>query len=258
MFYIVKGENLKSFFNKIIDVFSFVFSKLSILIILLVLGLLIYTRLNSLFKLDLIGEGSLLRNTMNQINQEEVVETRQGPAKIVYHGNVPTEEEVVETTEDEGEIISFEIIEEQSPQQVAQMLKSVGLISDPPSLVLLLEESGLQNSIVPGSYEVNSTILNRELIAEITNTEAEVSSESTTTPSGETAINLVSFEIVEGQTPEEVANVLKDAGLISDPPSFILLLDNANLRDEIKPGVYRVPSDIKNLDLIETITIATR
>lgn len=74
--------------------------------------------------------------------------------------------------------------------------------------------------------------------------------------STETTINIVTFEILEGQTPDEVANTLQATGLIQDSYTFVDLLNQTNLAADIKPGMYKVPANIKNLDLIETITIA--
>lgn len=263
---------MRNFYNKILDIINVIFSKLSIVIIVLILGILIYSRLDKLFKIGLISEGSIINNTLNQINQEEIIENNDGPARIIYRGELPSDnlEEVANTeteeVEEPAETISFNIIPEQTPQQVTRMLRDLGLISDPASLILLMENQGLIDSIQPGSYEVKDNILNQELISVITNTEyqpadtEETASESsnTTGSSSSSEIDLVTFEILEGQTPEEVAASLRDVDLIQDPQSFILLIDNANLRDEIKPGVYRVPSNIRNLDLVETITIAVQ
>lgn len=264
---------MRNFYNKILDIINVIFSKLSIVIIVLILGILIYSRLDKLFKIGLISEGSIINNTLNQINQEEIIENNDGPARIIYRGELPSDnlEEVAneetEEAEEPAETISFNIIPEQTPQQVTRMLRDLGLISDPASLILLMENQGLIDSIQPGSYEVKDNILNQELISVITNTEyqpadteetANETNEDTTESSSSSEIDLVTFEILEGQTPEEVAASLRDVDLIQDPQSFILLIDNANLRDEIKPGVYRVPSNIRNLDLVETITIAVQ
>lgn len=68
--------------------------------------------------------------------------------------------------------------------------------------------------------------------------------------------NIVSFEIYEGQTPEEVSQLFVDLGLITSPPTFLAMLEDANLLDGIRPGTYDVQSNITNLDLIDTITVS--
>ncbi len=99
-------------------------------------------------------------------------------------------------------------------------------------------------------YKVPENIKNMDLLAAIT------IAASTVENNGETneSIKLVTFEIKSGDAPSEVAKLLQDNGLIQDPPSLILLLEEKNLIDDIKPGVYNVPLDIKNADLIESIT----
>lgn len=72
----------------------------------------------------------------------------------------------------------------------------------------------------------------------------------------ETTIQIVAFEIIDGQTPAEVADTLRNAGLIQDSYTFVDLLNQTNLAGDIKPGVYKVPANMKNLDLIETITLS--
>ena len=67
--------------------------------------------------------------------------------------------------------------------------------------------------------------------------------------------DIVTFVIPEGVTNEEVGNVLLESKLIKHVPTFIQLLEDLSAAEDIKPGEYNVPSNIKNLDLIETITI---
>ena len=66
---------------------------------------------------------------------------------------------------------------------------------------------------------------------------------------------IVTFIIPEGITNEEVGNVLLESKLIKHVPTFMQLLEDLSASEDIKPGEYNVPSNIKNLDLIETITI---
>ncbi len=248
---------MKNFYNKILDIINVIISKLSIVLIVLLLGLIIYSRLDKLFQIGFLSENNLIDSKLNTKIEEPV---DNGPAKVVYRGELPSDDEEV-LVENNGKKISFEIMGNQSPEQVAKMLKDVGLISDPPSLILQMEGAGLLDSLKPGSYEVNDNILNRELIAVITGTDYAVEDSQENDKSNDKPgedLELVTFEILEGQSLEEVSNTLKDVKLIQDTQTFINLVENANLRDDVKVGVYRLPKNIKNIDLIESITIATQ
>lgn len=242
---------MNSLFNKIIDFFVAIISKLSVLLIILILGLIIFSRIDKLFKMDLIGESisSTEKSILANNSGEDIVE-KAGPAEIVYEGNIKPEDSAsavsaVGPNEEEAEIISFEIAEGQSPKEVADNLKGKGLIQDPFTFVTLLENSNLLDRVRVGSYKVPENIKNMELIEAITIPPETESQEE---------LEIINFEIKQEHTPEDVAKLLLDKGFIQDPPSFILLLEDNGLMDRIEPGVYRLPREIKNSELIQTIT----
>ncbi|MDO5725062.1 MAG: hypothetical protein Q4P29_02040 [Tissierellia bacterium] len=78
----------------------------------------------------------------------------------------------------------------------------------------------------------------------------------TVTLSQPKVVLIIDFEIPEGATVDEVGAILKEHKLIEDILSFKVMLEDLGVEDDIKPGKYSVPENIKNLDLIETITIA--
>lgn len=66
---------------------------------------------------------------------------------------------------------------------------------------------------------------------------------------------IVAFTITETATLDDVANTLMELNLIKHIPTFKELLSELGVSEDVKPGEYRVPSNIKNMDLIETITL---
>lgn len=253
---------MKTFFNKIIDIISFIFSKLSYLIIILVLGLIIFSRLNNLFDVEILSDNGLIAKNLNIISKDitSKEEKKQDTvAKIIYKGGKPSEEDILaqeEFAKSRQNLVSFTIEANEVPQTVAEKLQSLQLIVDPASFLMMLDNLNLLDKIEPGKYEVVSDIKNKDLISIITNTDMDYNGTKNKPVETEGSINLISFEIKEGNSLEDVAATLKNVGLIQDTTTFIMLVKNANLANDIKPGVYRLPKDIKNLDLIESITIA--
>lgn len=242
---------MNNLFSKIIDFFVAIISKLSVLLIILILGLIIFSRIDKLFKMDLIGESisSTEKSILANNSGEDIVE-KVGPAEIVYEGNIKPEDSASAVSaggpnEEESEIIAFEIAEGQSPKEVAENLKEKGLIQDPFTFLTLLENSNLLDRVRVGSYKVPENIKNMELIEAIT-----IPPETET----QDELEIINFEIKEEHTPEDVAKLLLDKGFIQDPPSFILLLEEGGLMDRIETGVYRLPKEITNAELIQTIT----
>ncbi|NLW41983.1 MAG: endolytic transglycosylase MltG [Tissierellia bacterium] len=242
---------MNSVFNKIIDFFASIISKLSVLLIIIVLGLVIFSRIDKLFKMDLIGE--TISNPERLINanvlEEETIDNS-GPAKIVYEGNIKPEDSAsainAESLDPDGNnIVGFEIVEGQSVTEIANTLRDKNLIQDPHTFVSLLETSNLLDRIIPGVYKVPGNIKNMELIESITIPPEEGVAEES---------EMIDFEIKPEDTPEDVAKTLLDKGLIQDPPSFILLLESNGAMESIMPGVYKLPNDILNAELIKAIT----
>lgn len=247
---------MKNIFNKFLDVLSYLFSKLSYVIIIVVLGLFVFSKLNNLFDVGIIDNENFISKKLNLNSEEEVVDL--SPAKIIYKGGRPSEEQIQaeeEFLKSKGSIVSFEIKANQSVDEVCDSILAAGLINDPTSFKMMLESTKLIDKIEPGTYEVPSDIRNRDLISEITHTETVNENISSKNVEKEETIDLVTFEIKEEDGPIEVCNTLKEAGLIQDTTTFINLLEDANLLDEIKPGKYRLPRNIKNIDLIESITL---
>lgn len=247
---------MKDIFNKFLDILSYIFSKLSYVIIIAVLGLFVFSKLNNLFDVGIIDKENFISKKLNLNSQEEVVDL--SPAKIIYKGGRPSEEQI-QAEEDflksKGSIVSFEIQPNQSIDEICQNILAAGLIEDSSAFKKMLESTKLIDKIEPGTYEVPADIINRDLISEITHTEVVNENISSKNVEKEETIDLVSFELKEEDGPIEVSNTLKEAGLIQDTTTFINLLEDANLLDEIKPGKYRLPKNIKNIDLIESITL---
>ncbi|MFB0971905.1 MAG: endolytic transglycosylase MltG [Tissierellia bacterium] len=242
---------MNSVINKIIDFFATVVSKLSVLLIILVLGLIIFSRIDKLFKMDLIGETISNPERLITANvPEEEAKVDSGPAKIVYEGDIKPEDSASainaeNINPDDLSIIGFEIFEGQSVTEIANTLRDKKLIQDPDTFVKLLESSNLLDRIIPGVYKVPENIKNMELI------------ESITIPPEEGVVaetEMINFEIKPEDTPNDVAKTLLDKGFIQDPPSFIMLLESNGLMESIVPGIYKLPKDIINVELIKTIT----
>lgn len=242
-------------FNKIIDVVTSFASRLSVLLIILVLGLIIFSRLDKLFNMNIIDDNiPSAENLILSNKDKDYGNETDKPALIVYEGNIKPEDSLSikskkEESEKPDDIVAFEIYEDQSPREVATTLKDKGLIQDIETFIVLLEGSNLLERIIPGTYNLPKNIKNMELIESITippTNEEEVMEE----------IEYISFEISEVDTPNDVAKILLDKGFIQDPPSFIKLLEENNLLEKIIPGIYKLPKDIKNQELIETITEA--
>lgn len=243
-------------FNKIIDFLAFVISKLSVLLIILVLGLIIFSRMDKLFNMNIMQDRIAFSD--NEKNTENTDENK-GKAKIIYEGNIKPSDEIRSevSTDAEGnvleEVVTFEILEEQDAEQVAEVLKNYNLIQDSATFISLLERANLIDGIKPGVYKVPSNIKNMDLIETITIIASR--SELDSRISGEEKpVEIVTFEIKEEDNLDKVAELLKSNELIQDKATFKILLKEAELTDSIMPGVYKVPANIKNADLIEYIT----
>ena len=61
---------------------------------------------------------------------------------------------------------------------------------------------------------------------------------------------IVEFEVPEGSTVTEVANFLRDEGLISQPFLFRLLVSQQGADDELQAGTYRLRTDMTMSEII--------
>lgn len=164
---------MKDFFYNIYDLFLNLFEKIIIIIVVAILALIILSRINKLFKINVLNIEDKL-----PINQEEIVVKENGNAPIYYMGELP-EEKAVEEIEDvkvdndtnaknQLNIIAFEIKEEDTIKDVMETLRSVGLIQDPVTMENLITSMNLNENITPGTYRVPENIKNLDLIETIT------------------------------------------------------------------------------------------
>jgi len=63
----------------------------------------------------------------------------------------------------------------------------------------------------------------------------------------------ITFEVVSGQTPDEISNNLAEAGLIRDARAFSLYLSRTGQRTSLQAGVYRLNTAMSSQDIAEII-----
>ncbi|MBO5094870.1 MAG: endolytic transglycosylase MltG [Lachnospiraceae bacterium] len=66
--------------------------------------------------------------------------------------------------EEPGRDVSVEILEEDSVEEIGQMLEEKGLIRDAKLFVIQEKLSGLENDIAPGAYELNTAMTVEEML----------------------------------------------------------------------------------------------
>lgn len=161
-----------SFNEKISDfIFNFI-EFISIILVVLILGFIIISRLDSLFNTNLIAAENVM-TVLGLEKHAEVSENTNSKPEIVFEGELPNDEskiEVVSPNEKEPkiEIVTFEITKADTLDQVIEKLINAGLIQDAFTFKDLLNQMNLSENVTPGLYKVPKNIKNLDLVETIT------------------------------------------------------------------------------------------
>lgn len=161
-----------NFNEKVSDFFFNFIEFISIVLVVLILGFIIVSRLDSLFNTNLIANENVM-SILGIENNSEVSEVTNSKPIIIFEGELPeteTKVEVVSPNEKEPkiEIVTFEIVATDTVDQVAEKLLNAGLIQDAFTFKDILNQMNLADSITPGLYKVPKNIKNLDLVETIT------------------------------------------------------------------------------------------
>lgn len=163
---------MSSFNEKISDFFFNIIEFISILLIILILGFIIVSRLDSLFNTNLISDENVIA-ILGIENNPEIKEELNSKPIVIFEGDLPSDEpkvEVVSPNENEPkiEIVTFEILATDTLDQVCEKLINAGLIQDSFTFKDLLNQMNLSENVTPGLYKVPKNIKNLDLVETIT------------------------------------------------------------------------------------------
>ncbi|MDO5037434.1 MAG: hypothetical protein Q4E37_03935 [Tissierellia bacterium] len=212
------------FFNQILSGLQKIFH---LLVLLLVLGLLVYVviwRIDHLFTATLGDKESLNLLYELQHSKEDIENLTQDKPKKA------------------PKTILVDIPTGASPEEVGQILAQAGLVEDPTYFSQMVLDQGLEGYFTPGLFEFEEDASQEQIIEDLTQEGLAKAQES------------IEFTIVSGSSPEEVASLLLERGLITHPPSFVKMLEDQGLINNIISGDYVVEKPIKAQELLELIT----
>lgn len=142
----------------------------SVLIVALILGFIIFSRLDNLFQSNLIS-----LNNVSIDEQKDLYVQNEGVAPIIFKGELAKEEpktnnvtEIVNDKPREIQQIEFEITTEDDLNSILDKFVNLGFIEDKNTFKGMLEDLRLTGYITPGVYKVPANIKNLELAETIT------------------------------------------------------------------------------------------
>ena len=160
---------MNRFLYNLYNILLNIIEKASVLLIVGVLSLIIFSRLDNLFQSDIV--------TLNPISvneENDLLVQNDGAAPIVYKGSLTNDDTTSNVTridkEDTRDIptITFEITDEDNIDTILNKFVELGFIEDKGTFKSLLNDLGVAGYINPGVYEVPENIKNLDLAETIT------------------------------------------------------------------------------------------
>ncbi len=145
---------------------------------------------------------------------------------------------------------NFELIDGESPYQIADRLESQKLISDAEAFITLLVYTGMDTSLLPGTYKLSPSLTMQSIAGMLQDAHS----------------SQILFVLLPGWRMEEVAESLANSGLViteetflglaqSTPPRVIDATGISSSEGFLFPDSYLLPRNTTAEELLTTLTM---
>ena len=220
-------------FNKVGDLLFKILKLIGIAIFIAILCFIIKWRIDKLY-IDSVAKAEVkftlkdeYRKTIDDIKKVDKApeEAESTPAALLE--------------EDENEnIIKVTIPEGETTEQIGEILKENGLMTDVKAFKKLLYKMGLENKIIPGTYEIPKGTKIRDTILLITDSESKV----------------YEFEISKGAAADAVGAKLQKMGVIESGTTFAQKCREHGVFYKMKPGKHVIETPLRVQYIMEEVT----
>lgn len=223
-------------FRKISDFLFKLLQLFFILLFVLILCFIVKWRIDALY-INSLSE--------NKINFSLVDEFEKTKKDIIALKNCETEDQVTtpqplldESNSESKNILTINIPQNSSVDDIGNILIENKLMTNLNSFKTLVDNMGLTNKFVAGSFKIDKDSKIRDTILVLTNTKSKE----------------YEFEILEGASADAVGKKLQKLGIIESAATFSQNAKNYNVFYKFKPGKYKIQTPIKIKVLIEQLT----
>lgn len=226
-----------NFLDKLKDGLIYVLKRLLLIAVVIALVVLVKWQIDSLYITSITAQetGFSLKNevdvSMGQVKRAVGIDD-EGVAEL------PVVAEI-EKIDDETKPITINVPEGATPEDIANTLFDNELITSKPTLLSMIDEMGLKDKFVAGTYEIPKGTRAIEMLYKLSGTK-------------ETEIEI---EILENATAEEVGEALKANGAIESTETFVKNIEDLGLNGQFAPGVHKITLPKKVAKIIEEITV---
>lgn len=226
-----------NFLNKLKDGLIFVLKRLLVLVIVIALVVLVKWQIDSLYITSITAQ-----ETSFSLKDEVDVSMGQVKRAVGIEDQSVAELPVVaeiEKIDEELKPTTINVPEGATPEDIANTLFDNELITSKPTLIGMIDEMGLGNKFIPGTYEIPKGTRAIDILYKLSGTR-------------ETKIEI---EILENATAEEVGEALKSKGAIESTETFVKNIEDAGLNGMFVPGLHKITLPKKVAKIIEEITV---
>lgn len=219
-------------FNKIGDLLFKILKLIGILIIILILCFIIKWRIDKLY-IDSVAKAEV-KFSLN----DEYFKTVDDINKIFKPEEAKSTPTALLEEKDNENIISITIPEGAKIEEVGQILKENNFMTDIKSFKELLYRMGVENKIIPGTYEIPKDTKIRDTILKITGTRS----------------NTYELEISNGAAADAVGAKLQKMGIIESGTTFAQKCKEHEVYYKMKPGKYTIQTPLRVQFIIQELT----
>lgn len=215
-------NGLTDFFNKLLKF-------IIILLVMLFLGVIIK------WQVDAIYVKSTTRTDSNFSFIDEIKKTKNDILSIKNGQPVKT---ITKAQTPKDDAVNITITENTSVDDIAKMLMDAKLIKDIDAFKVMVNDMGLYNSFVAGTYQFNKDNKILDTLMTLTNS----------------TYKEFDITIAEGENSAAVGKKLADIGAIRSVEAFDAQCKSLGVENSFKPGSYTIATPIKVVRIIEKLT----
>lgn len=217
-------------FNKISMTFMKILQVVFIIFIILALAFIIKWRIDHIY---------LNANTKGKAHftiSAEIKKTTMEIEKLLGKNEESYQVPVVEEVQEEKNSLQITVPEGSDVESLGKILLENNLIKDINAYKLLMERMGLDKAIVPGTYDIKSSMKVKEILALICGRQ----------------IKEFEFSLAQGVNADDVGRTLKNIGLIQSVDAFKTECKNLGV-NSFKAGDYKIEAPLKVKYIIDEI-----
>ncbi len=217
-------------FNKISMTFMKILQVVFIIFIILALAFIIKWRIDHIY---------LNANTKGKAHftiSAEIKKTTMEIEKLLGKNEESYQVPVVEEVQEEKNSLQITVPEGSDVESLGKILLENNLIKDINAYKLLMERMGLDKAIVPGTYDIKSSMKVKEILALICGRQ----------------IKEFEFSLAQGVNADDVGRALKNIGWIPSVDAFKTECKNLGVHS-FKAGDYKIEAPLKVKYIIDEI-----